>query len=122
MPPKPIPKTLLTHARSLRRGMTDAEQRLWFCLRGRQMDGCKSRRQHPLGSYVLDFYCPAHRLAIELDGGQHNTCEGRDKDRRRSAWLKQQRIRVLRFWNNDVLENLEGVLTRIWQVLQGADA
>ncbi len=99
--------------------MTNAEQRLWCCLRGKQIDGFKFRKQHPVGRYVLDFYCPARKLAIELDGGQHNTPEGRDKDERRSEWLKQQQITVIRFWNNEVVENLEGVLTRIWAVLQG---
>ncbi len=71
------------------------------------------RRQHPLGRYFIDFYCPPLRLAIEVDGGQHNSARVAAQDKRRVLWLKTQGVTVLRFWNNEVLENIEGVWTEI---------
>ncbi len=115
--PSPVPKTLLEAARNLRKDMTDAEQTLWHYLRGKQIGGFRFRKQHPIERYVLDFYCPRVKLAIELDGGQHNTESGRNYDEARTHWLNSQGIRVLRFWNNDVFGNLEGVLTKIWEQL-----
>ncbi len=87
-----------------------AEAKLWRSLRGVQLHGKSFRRQHPAGPYVLDFYCPALQLAIELDGGQHGFAREAAKDARRTAWLQDRGVTVLRFWNNDVLSNLEGVL------------
>jgi very-short-patch-repair endonuclease len=95
-------------ARELRQNVTDVERRLWQKLRGAQIDGASFRRQHPAGNYILDFYCSALRLAIELDGGQHATAVSRD--RLRDEWLAQQGVTVLRFWNSDVTQNLSGVL------------
>jgi very-short-patch-repair endonuclease len=95
-------------ARRLRRDATDVERRLWQKLRGAQIDGASFRRQHPAGNYILDFYCAALRLAIELDGGQHATAAGRD--RMRDEWLSQRGVTVLRFWNSDITQNLSGVL------------
>ena len=69
--------------------MTDAEQCLWQCLRGKQLDGFRFRKQHPIARFVLDFYCPAARLAIEIDGGQHNTSPGRASDEERTRCLKR---------------------------------
>jgi putative DNA methylase len=112
---------LLQAARDLRKTMTDAEQLLWQCLRGKQLDGFKFRRQHPIDRFVLDFYCPAARLAVELDGSQHNTEQGRAADAERTAWLNARGIRVLRFWNSEVFSNLEGVLTAIWEALHAHD-
>ena len=89
--------------------MTDAERKLWSPLRDRQIDGLKFRRQHPIGQYVLDFLCEERRLAVELDGSQHTA----EKDAVRTAWLADHGIRILRFWNNDVLTNLSGVLETI---------
>ncbi len=97
--------------------MTDAEQLLWRCLRGKQLDGFRFRKQHPIEHYVLDFYCPSARLAIEVDGSQHYTPEGMAKDAARTAWLAERGIRVLRFTNLEVLSNLEGVLSVIWEAL-----
>jgi very-short-patch-repair endonuclease len=77
------------------------------------MSGFSFRRQHPLGDYVVDFYCSQLRLAIEADGGQHNLERHRAADKRRSQWLQGKGVTVLRFWNNDVLENLEGVWDEI---------
>jgi putative DNA methylase len=98
--------------------MTDAEQLLWQCLRRKQLGGYRFRKQHPLERFVLDFYCPAVRLAVELDGSQHNTPDGLAKDEERTAILQQHGIEVIRFWNNEVLTNLEGVLQSIYEALQ----
>ena len=95
-------------ARTLRRDGTDVERRLWQKLRNAQIDGASFRRQHPAGRYILDFYCPALQLAIELDGGQH--AQAAKRDRLRDGWLEQHGVTVLRFWNSDVTENLSGVL------------
>jgi very-short-patch-repair endonuclease len=92
----------------LRRDRTDVERRLWQHLRNGQLGGAKFRRQSPAGRYVLDFYCPMLALAVELDGGQH--AETAPRDRERDKWLKQKGVTVLRFWNSDVVENLDGVL------------
>ncbi len=115
--PTPVPHALLIAARELRKRMTDAETLLWHCLRGKRLDGFRFRKQHPIGRYVLDFYCVSKKLAIELDGGQHNTPEGLAQDRERTAWLSAQGIRVVRFGNREVLSNLEDVLDRIWKLL-----
>lgn len=112
-----IPEILLTHARELRKNSTDAEQLLWALLRDRQLLDCKFRRQHPLGSYILDFYCHEVKLAIELDGGQHTEDAQNKHDEKRSAWLQEQGITVLRFWNNEVLTNTEGVLQSLFDWL-----
>jgi very-short-patch-repair endonuclease len=97
-------------ARQLRVSMTDAEKQLWSALRARRLSRYKFRRQHPLGPYILDFACVEHRLAIEADGGQHAES---NSDLRRTAWLERQGWRVIRFWNNDILTNVEGVVEMI---------
>jgi very-short-patch-repair endonuclease len=96
-------------ARRLRRDSTDVEMRLWQNLRTRQL-GADFRRQHPAGPFVLDFYCPSLRLAIELDGGQHAEAEHEAKDQRRDRWLVERGVVVMRFWNSDITTNLDGVL------------
>jgi very-short-patch-repair endonuclease len=98
-------------ARELRRDQTKAERRLWRAIRDRQIEGMKFRRQMPVGPYIVDFACPTGRLIVELDGGQH--AEQRARDEARSRFLASQGYRVLRFWNNEVIENLEGVLAAI---------
>jgi very-short-patch-repair endonuclease len=95
-------------ARKLRQQATDVERRLWQRLRGAQIDGASFRRQHPAGNYILDFYCPAFRLAVELDGGQHAVAA--ERDRVRDAWLSKNGVTLLRFWNSDVNGNLSGLL------------
>lgn len=97
------------HARKLRREATDAERALWARVRNRQVDGYKIRFQATLGPYVVDFLCAAKGLVIELDGSQHSE----EVDRVRTAWLKGQGYRVVRFSNVDVLQNLDGVLDAI---------
>ncbi|WP_275423383.1 endonuclease domain-containing protein [Geomonas subterranea] len=116
--PTPLPAELLQAARALRQHMTDAEQLLWYCLRRKQLSGFRFRRQHPIEKYVLDFYCPEARLAVELDGGQHNQTKNALRDRGRSDFLETQGVCVLRVWNHEVFANLEGVLERIYEVLQ----
>lgn len=98
-------------ARSLRKDMTDAERSVWFALRDRRFAGWKFRRQVPFDQYILDFVCFDARLVIEVDGGQHD--ERTEYDARRSAHLEKSGFRVLRFWNNEVLQNLDGILTMI---------
>jgi len=98
-----------SHARTLRREATDAERALWARVRNRQVDGHKIRFQATLGPYVVDFLCAAKRLVIEIDGSQH----GEEVDRARTAWLEAQGYCVVRFWNSDVLGNLEGVVEAI---------
>jgi very-short-patch-repair endonuclease len=93
----------------LRRNQTDAERKLWNAIRNRQLLGLKFIRQYSVGNYILDFYCSEKRLAIELDGGQHADEENKKADDERTAYLNQQDIKVIRFWNNDVLQNIEGV-------------
>jgi primosomal protein N' (replication factor Y) len=94
--------------------MTDAERRLWACLRGRRLVGYKFRRQHPLGRFVVDFACIEHRLVIEADGGQHCECWANE---RRTVWLERRGWRVLRFWNLDILAHTEGVQEMILEAL-----
>jgi len=115
--PTPVPPGLLQAARDLRQHMTDAEQCLWQYLRGKQLDGFRFRKQHPIARLVLDFYCPAAKLAIEIDGGQHNTAPERASDEERTRYLKARGIRVLRFWNHEVLQDLPSVLERVWEAL-----
>ena len=98
-------------ARALRRNMTDAEKLLWRFLRDRQLGGYKFRRQHPIGPYVVDFVCLEKALVIEVDGGQHAT--NFDADVKRSDYLNERGLRVLRFWNNEVLKESESVLSVI---------
>jgi len=92
-------------ARQLRISLTDAEQRLWRQIRNRQLLGCKFRRQAPIGKYIVDFVCFEKRLIVELDGGQHARHQGYDHDR--TEWLQSQGFRVIRFWNHDVLKEVE---------------
>ena len=104
-------------ARRLRREATDVERLLWHALRARLI-GWKFRRQHPIGKRIIDFACPQAKLAIELDGSQHALEQ--DADEQRTAELMRYGYRVLRFWNNEVLENLEGVLITIDHALGDA--
>ena len=106
-------------ARNLRRQSTDAERLLWRHLRDRELAGLKFRRQRPLGNFIVDFVCLEQRLIVEVDGGQHAT--QRQKDAHREAFLKRQGYRVLRFWNNEVLSNTEGVLEEIVRASQSDD-
>jgi very-short-patch-repair endonuclease len=115
--PTPVPSQLLQAARALRGTMTDAEQLVWYCLRRKQLGGFRFRRQHPIERFVLDFYCSEAKLAIELDGGQHNELDAKVRDKERTAFLAACDIEVQRFWNNEVFTDLEAVLQLIYGVL-----
>lgn len=107
--------------RALRRSSTDAEKRLWTLLRDRRLAGFKFRRQHPVGRYILDFFCPSAALAIEADGGRHFTDEGRVRDSARTAYLEANRIRVIRFTDREILVEPLGVVDGIWRALHAAE-
>lgn len=113
--PARLPDDIRIWAREMRSGMTDAEALLWKLLRNRRLAAAKFRRQHPMGRYILDFYCVEKKLCIELDGGQHG--EAIAYDQLRDQWLQGQGIRILRFWNNQMLMETEGVLEMIYQAL-----
>jgi very-short-patch-repair endonuclease len=98
-------------AKTLRREMTDSEKKIWQMLRSHQIEGHQFRRQVPFGRYIADFVCHEAKLIVEIDGGQHNLSSEREVLRTR--FLESQGYRVLRFWNNEVLENLDGVQTVI---------
>jgi len=108
------PQTPTSRARALRTQMTDAERKLWLALRDRRFAGVKFRRQAAVGPFIADFICFDARLVIEVDGGQHAESVS---DERRDAWFTRNGFRILRFWNNDVLLNTEGVLTTIVDAL-----
>ncbi len=114
----PIPPALLAHCRELRKNATDAEALLWRLLRNSQVADAKFRRQHPAAGYILDFYCHEARLAIEVDGGGHLDEKQAAYDATRTAALEAAGIRVLRFWNHEVLQQTEAVLKCIWDAVQ----
>jgi very-short-patch-repair endonuclease len=116
MPPENLslhrkPPKLTQHARDMRIASSKAENTLWEVLRNRQVDGLKFRRQHVLGSYIADFFCAEQCLVVELDGDSHASQE--PYDLQRTQWLESQGLRVIRFTNFDVLENLDGVIGAI---------
>ena len=111
-------KSRTLRARELRRFATDAERVLWSRLRSRQLEGCKFRRQAPIGRFIADFACLERRLVIELDGGQH--AEQVRYDDARTEVLEAAGWTVLRFWNHEVLQNTQGVVDDIWAALRRA--
>jgi adenine-specific DNA-methyltransferase len=104
-----IRRQISPHAGRLRRDMTDVERKLWYAVRDRRLEGFKFRRQATIGTYVVDFLCAEAMLIVELDGGQHNE----EIDAKRTAFLERSGYRLLRFWNSDVTESLDGVLQSI---------
>ncbi len=102
------------HARSLRREMTEAEHKLWNHLRRKQLSGYHFRRQHPVGPFIVDFICLESKLVIEVDGSQHGN---QSIDSERDDMLKEFGVRVLRFWNNDVVQRIDDVLNEILNAL-----
>jgi very-short-patch-repair endonuclease len=104
-------------ARRLRRDQTEEEKQMWRALRAGRFAGFKFRRQHFIGKYFLDFYCPAAKLSIELDGFQHGLPEQRQRDEERERFLASQGIEELRFWNHQWQKNRDGVLLEIWNAL-----
>ena len=99
----------IKRARELRRASTDAEMKLWSHLRNRQFHDLKFRRQVPLGRFIVDFYCHEAQLIVEVDGGQHSD----EVDCSRKAWLESEGYRIVRFWNHEMLDNTDGVLTEL---------
>ena len=107
--------SILQRARALRLNQTEAEQRLWYYLRAHRFMGLKFKRQKPIGNYIVDFICLSPKLDIEIDGSQHAEQVG--YDRCRDTWLREQGFLVLRFWNNEVLNQTEAVLESIRQTI-----
>jgi len=104
---------LVGFARKLRIKQTDVERLLWRYLRSKRMANLKFRRQEPIGKYIVDFVCFEKKIVIELDGSQHIESNNSEKDRERDKWLSNEGFLVLRFWDNDIFKNLEGVLEAI---------
>jgi very-short-patch-repair endonuclease len=112
-------KLILERARQLRREMTPAEKELWAHIRHGQIAGAHFRKQHPVGRFILDFFCAKAKLAVEIDGDSHADPAQAEYDAERTRWLNEQKdYRVIRFTNAEVMENLEGVLQRIWEAVQ----
>ena len=107
---------LKKYSRRLRKDMTDAEKLLWSKIRGKQLRGFQVYRQKPIGRFVVDFYCPNANLVIELDGGQHYGEEMRARDGLRDKYMESLGLRVLRFSDREVFENLTAVLEKIWSI------
>jgi very-short-patch-repair endonuclease len=101
--PRDSNRRLLGFARRMRKSSTDAERKLWKILRSRELAGFKFRRQHPIGGYILDFYCVQHKLAVESDGGQHSEPSATEYDAVRTRRLNELGVRVVRLWDNDIL-------------------
>lgn len=108
---------LIPFAKKLRNNLTDAEKRLWYFLRAKQIGGLKFRRQAPVGPYIVDFVCFSKKLVIELDGGQHADAIHVTKDAARDAWLTAEGFTVLRFWDNEIFQNMDGVGEKIIKTL-----
>ena len=104
--------------RTLRRNATEVEKRLWSRLRNRQLDGIKFRRQTPIGRYIVDFVSESEKLIVELDGGQH--AQQMEADTERTQTLESMGYIVIRFWNNEVIENIDGVLMEILNTARSA--
>jgi Uncharacterized protein conserved in bacteria len=113
----PFNKKLKAAARELRTNMTEAERHLWAKIRRKQLQGYQFYRQKNIGSYIVDFYCPATKLVIEIDGGQHYTEAGKGKDRVRDSYLTALGLTVLRFSDTEVLKNTNSVLERIYEYM-----
>jgi len=107
-------------AKKLRANATPHERILWRALKELPVEGTHFRRQAPIGPYVVDFFCPAKRLIVELDGGHHNDDETAKRDRERQLWLEQEGYSVVRFWNSDITGDLHAVLEQIYMALYGS--
>ena len=116
----PLQKERLERARELRGEPTEAEKKLWEHLRRKSLSS-KFRRQHPIGPFFLDFYCHEAKLAVEVDGGGHAEVDQAEYDAERSKALASEGIRVLRFWNSDVMKNVDGVVEKIREALEKAE-
>lgn len=99
--------------RDLRNNQTEAEEKVWSRIRAKQVRGLRFHRQYSVGLYILDFYCPKLRLAIEIDGGQHSDSQTTSYDEKRTSYLREHNIKVLRYWNHEVLTQIEDVVADI---------
>ena len=108
-------------ARKLRKNNTTQEYKLWLLLRNRQFGGYKFVRQYPIGSYIVDFACRKLRLVIELDGGQHNAPNTVDYDNKRTEYIESRGYKIIRFWNNEIDSNIDGVYQKLRLFLSGND-
>jgi very-short-patch-repair endonuclease len=106
---------LREYAKENRQHLTDAEMRLWYFINNKKLSGYKFRRQHVIGEYIVDFYCNEAKVVIEVDGEQHTF--NKEYDEKRTAYLEEKGYRVLRFWNNEVYKNIDGVLEIITNAL-----
>jgi len=120
MPKSPIDRFKRSTANRLRTNATDAEATLWRHLRRLETRGTHFRRQVPIGDFIVDFACLAARLIIEVDGSQHGRPDGQQRDEKRTRWLEREGYRVIRFWNNDISQNIKGVLDVIYAALYGS--
>ena len=109
----PVNKELRKNARELRKNSTLSEVLLWNLLKNRQFHNLKFKRQQPIGDYIVDFICKEARIIIEIDGGQHNEPENIEYDKTRTDYLNNLGYKVIRFWNNEIYENIEGVALRL---------
>ena len=100
-------------ARNLRKNSTIQERRLWNLLKNRQFHNLKFKRQQPIGKYIVDFVCKEEKIIIEIDGGQHNTIENIQLDKERTDYLQNLGYKVIRFWNNEIYENIDGVILKL---------
>ena len=119
MPRRVVAPSNRRFAKAMRQEMTKAELRLWSRLRKPGIEGLRFRRQTPIGPYIVDFLCPQRKLIVELDGEQHGLHGEAQRDLIRDGWLSDHGYRVLRFWNRDVMTNLEGVCEMIWAAANG---
>jgi very-short-patch-repair endonuclease len=108
-----VPLRQRRNARSMRRVMTDAELKLWNEIRAHRLMGLGFKRQVPIGPYIVDFACPSHRLIVEVDGSQHGEVENQAKDAVRSSYFEGRGWTVLRFWNDDILRDIDGVCQHV---------
>ena len=106
------------NARKLRKNMTEQERKLWNIIKDRQFFGFRFRRQFPIGKYIVDFVCREEKIIIEIDGGQHNEEINIDADNMRTAFLNSEGYKVIRFWNNDIDNNLIGVYEELKKVFK----
>ena len=105
-------------SRELRKNMTPQERKLWNIIRNRQFFGYRFRRQFPIGAYIADFICREKKIIIEIDGGQHNTDENLVYDRNRTEYLNSEGYNVVRFWNNDIDNNMSGVYEKLKEIFE----
>jgi very-short-patch-repair endonuclease len=119
LPHRKVPPHLRQHARRMRSAMTEAELKLWNELRAHRLMGLAFRRQMPVGGYIADFACPEHKLIVEVDGSQH--AENETYDLARTAYLEGQGWQVVRFWNDDVLHDIDNVCMHILRLIARPD-